>query len=203
MRRIVSLLIILSCASVSASAQPVGAGSGPLSEISRPLRDGSGSVHDGRSVRDGSVGSMISGPVRGERRVGMLSGPVSDISVGPVTSGRPMTGGGSMSENSAGAVKQELDPSFGEQVYDLQRTLGPLQEQLRLQAEADAAAALDAAPQEELEARGAERAADLEREAETVEQTAEAPLADPTEGNAVDSDPLEAHDAASEPTPTD
>lgn len=126
-------------------AQSVGTGSGPLSEISRSVRDGSRPVHErGRSVRDGSAGSMKSGPVRGARRVGMLSGSVSELSAGAVTTGRPMTGGGSMSENSAGAVKQEMDPSLGEQVYDLQRALAPLQARLREQADAELAPASDA-----------------------------------------------------------
>jgi hypothetical protein len=178
----------------------VGSDSGPLSEISRPLREGSGSVYGSGSVSDGSVGSMKSGPVRGQRRVGMLSGPVSEISAGPVTSGRSMAGGGSISENSAGAVKQELDPSFGEQIYDLQRTLGPLQEQLRLQVEADSAAARAAEPLEGLEEQGDE-AADVEAYTETVDQTGGAPLDDLSEGNANIPEPPEAVDPALEPGP--
>lgn len=86
---------------------------------------------------------MTSGPVRGNRRVGMLSGPVSDISVGPVTSGHPMSGGGSITQNSAGAVKQEMDHSLGERVYDAQRALGPLQQRLRAQQDAAEAGAAE------------------------------------------------------------
>lgn len=138
-----TLLALLICiASSIAVAQPVGTGSGPLSDVSRSVKDGSRSVHErGQSVSDGSVGSMKSGPVHGDRRVGMLSGPVSDVSAGPVTSGRSMSGGGSMTENSAGAVKHEMDRSLGEQVYDLQRTLGPIQDRLRQQAETEELAA--------------------------------------------------------------
>lgn len=129
------------------AGQPIG--SGPLSEISRGLSNDSRPVHErGRTVSEGSVGSMKSGPVRGGRRTSMISGPVSDVSVGPVTSGRPMTGGGSMTENSAGAVKHELDHSLGEQVYDLQQALGPLQERLQQQAAEDAAV-LDAVEADE------------------------------------------------------
>jgi hypothetical protein len=35
-------------------------------------------------------------------------------------------------------MEPELDPLFGEQVYDLPGALAPLQEQLRLQADAEA-----------------------------------------------------------------
>lgn len=129
---------------VAVSAQTVGSDSGPLSEVSRSLKDSSRPVHErGRTVSEGSVGSMKSGPVRGNRRMGMLSGPVSEISVGPVSAGRSMTGGGSVAEHSSGAVKQEMDRSLGEQVYDLQRALGPLQDRVRQQAALDAAAAAE------------------------------------------------------------
>jgi hypothetical protein len=78
---------------------------------------------------------MKSRPVRDGRRRSMLSGPVSESSVGPVTAGRPMSGDGSVMQHSAGAVKHNIDRSLGEQVYDAQRALRPLQDRLRLQPE--------------------------------------------------------------------
>jgi hypothetical protein len=115
-----------------AAAQSVSAGSGPLSDVSAPVSQGSRPVHErGRTMREGSAGSMRSGPVRQDTVGSMRSGPVSEISRGAVTSSRPMSGGGSVAAHSAGAVKNELHPSAGEQIYDLQRALAPLQERLR------------------------------------------------------------------------
>lgn len=164
-------------------AEPVGAGSGPLSEVSRSVKDGSRSVHEGRqSVRDGSAGSMKSGPVRGDRRLGMLSGSVSDASVGPVTAGRPMTGGGSMTASSAGAVKQEMDHSLGEQVYDLQRTLGPLQDRLRQQAEMEELAARrDAATSESDEQEEDTEIAPVEPQVQVLEDSEAADETEPVD----------------------
>lgn len=162
----------------TAWAQSLSEDSGPLSEISRSLKEDSRPVHErGRTLSDHSVGSMRSGPVRGGRRASMLSGPVSDVSVGPVTAGRSMAGGGSVSENSQGAVKNELDPSFGEQVYDLQRALAPLQERLRQQADEEKAA---------LEAMDADDLGD-EPEEPDGDQPQSAPLAE--EGQAANDEP--------------
>ena len=114
-----------------APAQSVSVDGGPLDEVSRPVSEGSRNVHErGRTVSEGSSGSMKSGPVRDSRTRGMVSGPVSEVSSGPVGDGRPMTGGGSQREASSGAVKNELDRSLGEQLSN-PRQLQALQDSLR------------------------------------------------------------------------
>ena len=60
----------------------------------------------------------------------MLSGPVSDVSRGPVTIGRAMTSG-SVHSISAGAVKKDIDRPLGERISDPLTELEPLQETLR------------------------------------------------------------------------
>ena len=60
----------------------------------------------------------------------MLSGPVSEVSRGPVASGRTMTSG-SVHSISAGAVKKDIDRPLGERISDPLTELEPLQETLR------------------------------------------------------------------------
>jgi hypothetical protein len=71
------------------TTQTVGDGSGPVSETSVNVGRGSSPVHErGRTVSEGTVGSMKSAPVRGVGVPSMLSGPVSESSSGAVTDGR-------------------------------------------------------------------------------------------------------------------
>jgi hypothetical protein len=70
---------------ISAS-KPVGADSGPLSELSKGIHDDSRPVHErGNTVTHGSVGSMLSRPVHEPNGPSMHSGPLSEISRGAVT----------------------------------------------------------------------------------------------------------------------
>jgi hypothetical protein len=69
--------------------------------------------------------------VRGSVTGNVVSGPVSDISVGSVTASRPVAGGGSVAGASVGAVKKNTDSPLGEMISQPLRELGPLQEQLR------------------------------------------------------------------------
>jgi hypothetical protein len=108
-----------------------GEGSGPLSEISRPVGEGL-AVHDGAlTIGETSGGPVRSGPVRDARTRSMLSGPVSEVSVGSMTHFRGLTGGGSIAENSAGAVKHDVAAPLGERISRPLRELGPLQDHLR------------------------------------------------------------------------
>lgn len=126
-----SLLAVQGLLGAAATAQPSGAG-GPLSDVSVPVSEGSRPVHEhGRTMREGSAGSMRSGPVRQDTAGSMRSGSVGEVSRGAVTSSRPMIGGGAVAEHSAGAVKNELRPSAGERIFDLERALVPVREHLR------------------------------------------------------------------------
>jgi hypothetical protein len=119
---------------VSENEGPIGEDSLTIGEVSRP-------VGDGLTIGETSGGPIRSGPVSDMNTRSMLSGPMSSISRGPVSSGRPMTGGPSMTEASAGAVKHDIDMPLGERISAPLRELAPLQEQLkRLRLEGDAAA---------------------------------------------------------------
>jgi len=112
-------------------AEPVGEDSGPVSELSRPIGEGR-PVSSGRGPTLGeSSGIVNSPPVSGSSVGSMISGPVSEISSGAVTSYKPMTGGGSITENSAGAVTKDIASPLGEPIADPLRDLGPLQARLR------------------------------------------------------------------------
>jgi hypothetical protein len=109
-----------------------GEGAGTLSDVSRPVGDGSRSVHDGaRTIGEASDGSMHSGPVRDGRTRSMLSGPVSEISRGPMYQPQPSLSGGSVTEASAGAVKHDIASPLGERISQPLRELAPLQQQMR------------------------------------------------------------------------
>jgi hypothetical protein len=102
-----------------------------------------------------SDGRLRYGPVRESSSRGMLSGPVSSISRGPMTQPRTLRDGGSVTEASAGAVKHDIDRPLGSRISQPLRELGPLQEQLRAvrqhgDAAAMAAAAAPVAPAIEL-----------------------------------------------------
>lgn len=120
---------------VSEDAEPIGAGSGPIGEYSRPV--GEGSI----SIGEASLGPLRSGPVSDMNTRSMRSGPVSSLSRGPVRAGRGLSGGGSMTENSAGAIKHDAAAPLGTRISAPLRELGALQDQLRrLRVEGDAAA---------------------------------------------------------------
>ncbi len=115
-----------------AAAQPVGQDSGPVSEISRPLGEGR-PVSSGRGPTLGQSSDIVhSGPVSGSSVGSMISGPVSELSSGPVTYPRPVTDGGSITENSAGAVKKDIASPLGERISDPIHELAPLQARLRI-----------------------------------------------------------------------
>jgi hypothetical protein len=130
------LAILAGPALPDVKGRPVRDGSGPLRELSTNVRDGSGPVYEPRrSIREGNAGSLGGNPVRYSTSGTLRSGPVSEISVGPVTAGRPVAGGGTPRDASAGAVTRDIDlplrPGMelppAEPLYDL----GSLQEQLR------------------------------------------------------------------------
>jgi hypothetical protein len=123
-----------------------GEGAGTLSDISTPLRNPSLSVHDGsQTIGESSEGSVRSGPVRDGSTRSMLSGPVSEVSQGPMRRPQPSLSGGSQTEASAGAVKHDIASPLGERISQPLRELGPLQEQMRQRREQAQQAALTAA----------------------------------------------------------
>jgi hypothetical protein len=125
-----------------------GEGAGPLSDISTPLRNPSVSVHDGaQTLGESSSGSVHSGPVRDSTTRSMLSGPVSEISRGPMRQPQPSLSGGSQTEASAGAVKHDIASPLGERISQPLRELGALQQQMRERRERAALAALSDASQ--------------------------------------------------------
>jgi hypothetical protein len=132
------LLLLAACLALAARvhaqvrSNPVHQDTGPLSDISTNAGAGSEPVHQhGRSVRDGSLGTLSGNAVRQSTTGSMLSGPVSDISVGPVTSGRPVSGGGAMRDASMGAVKKDDDSLLGERITQPLHDFRALQDQLR------------------------------------------------------------------------
>ncbi|MDX2169328.1 MAG: hypothetical protein SF182_19815 [Deltaproteobacteria bacterium] len=122
-------------------AGAVSENEGPIGEDSRTIGEVSKPVGDGLTIGETSGGPIGSGPVSDMNTRSMLSGPVSSMSRGPVSAGRPMTGGPSITEASAGAVKHDIDMPLGERISAPLRELAPLQQQLkRLRVEGDAAA---------------------------------------------------------------
>jgi hypothetical protein len=102
---------------------------GTVGEGSRPVGEGSGSVYDSghRGMLSGPLGAS-SGPV-GARSRGMLSPSIGDVTVGSALSGRPVSGGGSISASSSGAITQQPPRHFDRPVSESE--LQQLQEQLR------------------------------------------------------------------------
>ena len=122
-----------------------GDNSGPLSDVSRPLDD-SRAVHDGaQTIGETSGASVRSGPVRDPGTRSMLSGPVSQVSRGPMTEPRPPLTSGSVTEASSGAVKHDIDSPLGERISSPLRELGPLQQAMRARREQAEQAALEGA----------------------------------------------------------
>jgi len=131
-RLLLAILLPLNALHAQMRSNPVHQGSGPLSDLSTNVGAGSGPVHErGRSVSEGSLGTIGGNSVRESVTGDVGSGPVSAISVGPVTSGQPVSGSGTMSDASAGAVKKDVDSSLGEEISQPLHELGPLQARLR------------------------------------------------------------------------
>src|SRR5256885_237101 len=99
------ILVFAHTAAAQVGGGPVHQGSGPLSELSTNVGAGSGPVSGaGGSIRAGSPGRLSGNSVRESVTGDVLSGPVSDVTVGAVTADQPVTGGAAVSESSAGAV---------------------------------------------------------------------------------------------------
>ena len=111
---------------------PVRSDSGPLSEHSTSVEAGSRPVHDyGRGVRDGNPNQLSGNPVRESVAGDVVSGPVSEASVGSVTSDRTLIDDPSIGTVAVGAVRKDeaapLRALGGQPLTDL----GALQQQLR------------------------------------------------------------------------
>jgi hypothetical protein len=117
--------------SAETAGKPVGQGSGPVRDLSKNVGAGSGPVRG--SVGPGAVNSAPLGgnSVRASVNGDVVSGPVSDITVGAVTSGRTVSGGGTVEQSSAGAVTKDIRSPLGEVISQPLRELGPLQARLR------------------------------------------------------------------------
>ncbi len=106
-------------------SEPVSTGSSPVSARRR-------SVHDGaRTIGESSAGSVKSGPISDGNNRSMLSGPMSDVSRGPMTNPRPMLNGGAVTEGSAGPVKYDRADPLGERISQPLHELSALQQRLR------------------------------------------------------------------------
>jgi hypothetical protein len=203
--------------------QPVGQGSGPVSELSTNIGAASRPVHQpGRSVRDAGTGRLSGNSVRGSVSGDLVSGPVSEISVGPVTANVPVTSS-SVGESSSGAVKKDVNSPLGEMISQPLRELGALQEQLRAiqplprntplpsELEAEEAAAQAAAesapgppeePQTEPE-EAAEQAVVSDSQEGPAEVPEAAPMEEIVEPQAMEEAPLEAAPPEEAPQPQD
>ena len=127
-----ALLLSGSIAAAQVYGGPVRQDSGPIRELSTNVGDGSGPVRErAGGLRDGNAGRLSGNSVRGSATGDLVSGPVSDISLGPVTSGRPSSGGGTVTDVSVGAVTKDIDSPIRAGIAAPVRGLGPLQEQLR------------------------------------------------------------------------
>ena len=96
-------------ASAAEPSEPSSASTvGSVKDGSRALGDGAGSVGDASrgGVRSGPLRD-ISRPVRDGRGTGMLSGPVSELSGGPISGGHSVYGNGAIGAGSRGAVTQD------------------------------------------------------------------------------------------------
>ena len=132
----ISIVAVLALLQIAAHAQVRGGDvrrdSGPISELSTNVGAGSGPVHErGRSVHDAVGGRLGGTSVRDSVTRDVSSGPVSDVSVGAVTAGQPVTGGETVSDASAGAVTKDTDSPLGAMISEPLSELQPLQERLR------------------------------------------------------------------------
>ncbi len=125
-------LLLMAPAVAQLPGGPVRRDSGPLAELSTNVGAGSGPVRDtGGSLRQGTARRLGGSSVRASATGDVLSGPVSDLSAGPVTAGQPVTGGGTVGQSSVGAVMKDRDSPLGEVISEPLRELGALQERLR------------------------------------------------------------------------
>jgi len=107
-------------------------GSGSVSDGRRSVQPSHGSVRgDARSVHEGSAPLRRANPVRDGSSGPVTSGPVSEMSLGPVTEHQGVIGNGGVGAGSAGAVTKDLDSPLGEMIADPVRDLSRLHEQLR------------------------------------------------------------------------
>ena len=197
--RALVLLLFLAVAQARVLAQTAGLSSGPVSGLSTNVEDGSGPVHG--SVGSGSLnaGPLSGNPVRGSVTGDVVSGPFSEISVGPATANYPMAGGGTVGQASAGAVKKDLDSPLGQMFSAPLRELGPLQDRLRAiqPLPRNATGPENAAPAEDITDVGSatepvSEANEPVEDNEVLEDTGE-PTAIPSEPE-VESEPAEQHE---------
>ncbi|HSP95774.1 MAG TPA: hypothetical protein VL049_00835 [Candidatus Dormibacteraeota bacterium] len=148
------LLALLCAGPVAAQMRTPGSGavsedSGPIGDDSGPVGEGSRSMHERYTIGESSGAqpddNRTGGPVRDRNTRSMRSGPVASMSSGPMTQPRTLPDGGSMTENSAGAVKHDIDRPLGSRISEPLRELAPLQAQLRTLREHGSEAAIAAA----------------------------------------------------------
>ena len=151
------LLALLVAVPVRAQVRTPGSGavsedSGPLGEDSGPVGEGSRGMYEGRTIGESSGSApgdtRTGGSVRDATTRSMRSGPVTSMSSGSMTQPRTLPDAGSITENSAGAVKHDIDQPLGSRISQPIRELAPLQAQLRQIREhgSDAAVAAAQAP---------------------------------------------------------
>lgn len=134
-RLFIAALAILVCrglVSAETVGGPVRQDSGPLRELSTHAGSGSRPVRAGAiGLRDGNAGSLSGHSVRGSVTGDVVSGPVREISGGPVTSGLRSSGRRTVTDVSAGAVTKDIDSPLREVVGAPVSGLGQLQQRLR------------------------------------------------------------------------
>lgn len=185
--RLVVLAVVLSVTGARGQmhSDPVHTDGRPLADVSANVGAGSRPVYEnGRSVSESSLGRLSGNSVRGSVSGDVHSGPVSDVSAGPVTSWQPVSGGGTMTDASAGSVHSEMRAEMAAQALEPVRDLGPLVEQLRaIQPVPDSGplpeAESEAQPQDEIE-----EAAPDEQDAPDVAAPADDQEAAPSEAEA-------------------
>jgi len=115
------LLVLNHSASAEVEGKSVSEDSGPVSDLSTNVRDGSRPVHErGRTTRESSVGSVGSdtGNSAGEASIApMKSGTVSDITAGSVTSNRSLRRERNEARLAPAPPRMAPDGSSEEQVY--------------------------------------------------------------------------------------
>ena len=127
-----ALVLLSSSAPAQVRGGPVSQDGGPLSDISTNVGAGSRSVHDyGGNLGARSAGPLGGNPVRESVTGDVHTGPVSELSAGSVTASRPVSGGGTVTDSSAGAVTKNIDSPIREGIAQPLRDLGPLQERMR------------------------------------------------------------------------
>jgi hypothetical protein len=127
-----ALLVFHAVALAEVGGGSVRQDSRPVSEGSINIGAGSGPVRgEGGSLRAASPGRLGGNSVRGSVGSDVSSGSVSDVSAGPVTAAQPVSGDGTVTDASAGAVKKDIDSPLGEMISKPLSSLRPLQEQLR------------------------------------------------------------------------